>query len=116
MPTTAISPAQLKELQRGVSTSLQALQATYVQCQDPTECLTLIGQSQQLAAQMTQLEQALFHQQTLDAEASLQDAFSAAQGLTAQLTALSAKLDKISDAIGAAAKLISLVAQIIAKL
>jgi hypothetical protein len=116
MSTTPITPDQIKELQRGVSKSLQALQASYVACQDPTECLTLINQSQQLAAQMTQLEQALFHQQTVEAETTLQDAFAAAHGLTAEVTALSGRLDKISDAISSAAKLTSLLAGIIAKL
>ncbi len=102
----------LQKLQDGLSVSIKSLLKAYDQSKDPVESATLLDQSQQLSAQMTQIETNIFHQQTVQAGATIDDAFTAAGGLVDQLTAATAKLQKISDAISIAAKLISVVAKI----
>jgi len=114
-PTTSatISTQQLRALQDGVSASLQTILKAYDRCEDPVGSATLLQQSQQLAAQMSAMETALFHQETVQATAAMADAFTCASGFTAQLKQMEATLDKVSDIINAAAKLIGVVAQII---
>ena len=113
-PGPATIPAkQLQDLQDGLSASIQTILKAYDQCEDPGASATLLQQSHQLAAQMSAIETALFHQQTLQATAVVTGAFSAAAGFTAQLKGLEAGLEKVSDIIGAAAKLIGAVAQIL---
>jgi CHASE3 domain sensor protein len=114
MPT--ITTSQLQDLQDGISASLQTLQKAYALTNDPGQSQNLINQSQDLATQMAQFEKTLFAQQTLDAEAAVQAAFSSAQGLTDQLKAMAGNLEKVSDVISIAAKLIAALAQIVVKL
>src|SRR5271166_3001373 len=108
-----ISSQQLQDLQDGISASIQTILKAYGQCQDRVGSATLLQQSQQLAAQMSSIETALFHQQTVDATDAMASAFTAASGFTAQLKQLADGLDKVSDIINAAAKMIGVVAQIV---
>jgi len=114
MPT--ITTSQLQDLQDGISASLQTLQKAYALTSDPTESQTLANQTQDLAGQMAQMEKTLFAQQTLDAETTVQAAFTSAQGLTAQLKAMAGNLEKVSEVISIAAKLVAAVAQVVVKL
>jgi hypothetical protein len=112
-PTTPISTAQLQTLQDGISASVQILLKAYDQTADPVVSATLLGQQQQLAAQMGQIETAIFHQETVLATATMAAAFTAANGFTAELTGQAQSLDQVSKIITSAAKLIGVVAQII---
>jgi hypothetical protein len=111
--SAAIPPNQLRDLQDGISASIQTILKAYDQCEDPVGSATLLQQSQQLAAQMSAIETALFHQETVQATTAMADAFTSARGFTAQLKQTEAGLDKVSDIINAAAKLIGVVAQIV---
>ncbi len=103
----------LQNLQDGLSASIKSILSSYDATQDPAESATLLNQSHQLAAQMTQIETNLFHQQTIQAGATIDQAFALATGFTAQLTAAAGQLQKISDTIATAAKLIGVVSKII---
>jgi hypothetical protein len=108
-----LSVQQLQDLQDGINASIQTVLAAYDQCTDPTQSLALINQSQQLSAQMSQIEKTLFNQQTVQANATLSGAFTSASGFTEQLKTMAASLEKVSDIIGMAAKLVGAVAQIL---
>ena len=108
--------ADLEELQDGISASIQTLLQAYGQCADRVESATILGQSQQLAAQMSQIETNLFHQQTVAAGATIDAAFASARGLTQQLQEVSKSLDRVSEIIATGAKLVGVVAQIISYL
>jgi len=105
--------ADLEDLHDGLSASIQALLQAYGQCADPVESATILGQSQQLAAQMSQIETNLFHQRAIAAGASIDSAFASAGGFTQQLKDMAGKLERVSDIILTAAKLVSVVTQII---
>ena len=108
--------ADLEELQDGISASIQTLLQAYNQCTDPVESATILSQSQHLAAQMSQIETNLFHQQTIQAGATVDNAFASAKGFTGQLKDLVKSLDRASDIITTGAKLVGVVAQIISVL
>jgi len=105
--------ADLEDLQDGISASIQTLLQAYGQCADRVESATILGQSQQLAAQMSQIETNLFHQQAIAAGATIDDAFASAKGFTQQLQDMSRSLDRVTDIITTGAKLVGVVAQII---
>ena len=105
--------ADLEELQDGISASIQTLLQTYGLCADPVESATILSQSQQLAAQMSQIETNLFHEQTIQQGATIDEAFTAARGFTDQLKAMSQELDRVSDIISTGAKLVAVVTQIV---
>ena len=108
--------ADLEALQDGISASIQTLLQAYDKCQDPVGSATILGQAQQLAAQMSQIETNLFHQQAIQAGATIDSAFAAARGFTDQLRSFAQTLDRISDIITAGAKLVGVVTQIISYL
>jgi len=108
--------ADLEELQDGISASIQTLLQAYGACADPVLSATILGQSQQLAAQMSQIETNLFHQQAIQAGATIDRAFASARGFTAELKDLARSLDRVSDIITAGAKLVGVVTQIISYL
>ena len=108
--------ADLEDLQDGISASIQTLLQAYGQCRDPVESATILGQSQQLAAQMSQIETNLFHQQAIAAGATIDSAFASAKGFTQQLKDMAKTLDRVSDIITNGAKLVGVVTQIISYL
>ncbi|HZL46227.1 MAG TPA: hypothetical protein VFC28_08370 [Opitutaceae bacterium] len=108
--------ADLEELQDGISASIQTLLQAYGQCADGVASATILGQSQQLAAQMSQIETNLFHQQAIQAGAAIDGAFASAKGFTEQLKAMAKTLDRISDIIATGAKLVGVVTQIVSYL
>jgi methyl-accepting chemotaxis protein len=108
--------ADLEELQDGISASIQTLLQAYNQCADPVESATILSQSQQLAAQMSQIETNLFHQQAIQVGATVDNAFASARGFTSQLKDLAKSLDRVSDIITTGAKLVGVVTQIISVL
>jgi hypothetical protein len=103
----------LENLQDGLSASLQILLKAYDECTDPAESAALLIQAKQLAAQMSQIETSLFHQQTVQAGAVVDPAFSSAESYTADLKNLAGKYDQISDIIAAGAKLVEAVTVIV---
>jgi hypothetical protein len=111
-PSTQSAP-DLQALQDGLNASIQTILKSYDQCTDPVQSAALLTQSQQLAAQMSQIETKLFHQEVVQATATITAAFTAANGFTDQLKAMAASLEKASDIVSIAAKLVSVVAQII---
>jgi len=112
-PSAPISTARLQQLQDGISAGIQTILQAYDACTDPVESATLLGQSRQLAAQMADLETALFHQQTIAASATVAAAFTAADGFIAELNQAAQSLDRVSQIITASAKLIGVVTQIL---
>jgi|SRR5208283_716004 len=108
--------ADLEALQDGLSASIQTLLQAYGQCADPVQSATILGQSQQLAAQMSQIETNRFHQQTIQAGATVDRAFASVLGFTSQLEDLAKSLDRVSDIITAGAQLVGVVTQIISVL
>ncbi len=111
--SSATSAPDLQALQDGLNASIQTILKSYDQCTDPVQSASLLSQSQQLAAQMSQIETKLFHQEVVQATATITAAFTAANGFTDQLKAMAASLEKASDIVSIAAKLVSAVAQII---
>ena len=111
-----ISTEELQQLQDGISASIQTVLKAYNACDDPVDCATLLNQSQQLAGQMSRIETALFHQQTIEASAAISGAFDSADGFIAELKQMTKSLDQASKIITAAAKLAGVVAQILAVL
>ena len=107
-----VTTEQLQALQDDINASVQVILQAYDQCQDKQQSLDLIGQANQLTAQMNQIERSLFHQQTLDA-AQAANAISAADGCTAQLGALAKNLEKVSEIVAAGAKLVGAVTQVV---
>jgi hypothetical protein len=107
------SVPDLQALQDGLNASIQTILKSYDQCTDPVQSAALLSQSQQLAAQMSQIETKLFHQEVVQATATMTAAFTAANGFTAQLKAMDATLEKASDIVSVAAKLVSVVTQIL---
>jgi hypothetical protein len=112
-PTSATSVPDLQALQDGLNASIQTILKSYDQCTDPVQSAALLTQSQQLAAQMSQIETKLFHQEVVQATAAMTAAFTAATGYTAQLKDMATKLEKASDIVSVAAKLVSVVTQIL---
>ena len=112
-PAPTISTSELQDLQDGISASIQTILKAYDACNDPVESATLLNQSHQLSAQMSQIETALFHQQAVNATATVSSAFTSAQGFIAELNGLTTQLEKVSAIITAAAKLVGVVAQIL---
>jgi hypothetical protein len=108
-----IPTSQLQDLQDGISASIQTILKAYDACNDPVESAALLNQSHQLAAQMSQIETALFHQQAINATATVSSAFTSAQGFIAELNGLTSQLEKVSAIIASAAKLVGVVAQIL---
>lgn len=108
-----LSVQDLQDLQDGISASIKAILATYDDCTDSAESATLLAQSQQLSALMSQIETILFHKQETEATDTIKAGFTAANGYIAQLKDMAGKLEKVSDIISAAAKLVSTVTQII---
>jgi hypothetical protein len=111
--SSATSAPDLQALQDGLNASIQTILKSYDQCTDPVLSAALLTHSQQLAAQMSQIETSLFHQEAVQATATMTAAFTAANGFTAQLKAMAATLEKASDIVSVAAKLVSVVAQIL---
>lgn len=103
----------LEALQDGISASIQTLLQAYDQCTDPVESATIIVQTKQLAAQMSQIETRLFHQQAIQAGPAVDSAFGSAQGFTMQLRAMSGKFERMSEIIGTGAKLVDAVAVLV---
>jgi len=112
-PPDTLSVQDLQDLQDGISASIKAILATYDGCSDQAESATLLAQSQQLSAQMSQIETILFHKQETEATDTIKAGFAAANGYIAQLKDMAGNLEKVSDIISAAAKLVSTVTQII---
>jgi hypothetical protein len=112
----SIPPSDLQALQDGISANIQTILKAYDACNDPVQSATLIVQSQELAAQMSKIETALFHQETLEATATMSSAFDSANGFTAQLNGMAASLEKAADIIAVAAKVIGAVAEIVSHL
>ena len=107
------SVPDLQALQDGINTSIQTILKSYDQCTDPVMSAALLSQSQQLAAQMSQIETSLFHKEAVQATATVTAAFTAANGYTDQLKAMATTLEKASDIVSVAAKLVSVVTQIL---
>jgi hypothetical protein len=103
----------LEDLQDGISTSIQTLLRAYDQCADPVESAALLLQTKQLAAQMSQIETSLFHQQAVQASPMVDRAFASAEGYTSQLKDMAGNLDRVSDIIATGAKLVDGVTQIV---
>jgi hypothetical protein len=108
-----MSVEALQALQDGISASIKTILATYDACTDPTESATLLAQSQQLSAQMSQIETILFHKQATEATDTIKAGFAAANGYIAELKDMAGDLEKVSDIISSSAKLISVLTQII---
>ena len=111
----AVTTDQLQALQDDISAGVQVILQAYDQCKDAQQSLDLMNQAQQLSAQMAEIEQALFHQQTLEA-AEAATALTAANGFTSQLTAMAKSLEQVSNIVAAGAKLIGAVTQVVAYL
>ncbi len=105
--------ADIEVLQDGISASLQTLLRAYDRCPDPVQCADLLNQARQLAAQMSRIETGLFHQQALQADAAIDRAFISAGSCTGRLKDMAGSLDRVSDIISTAAKLVADVTQII---
>ena len=103
----------LEDIQDGISASIQTLLRAYDQCADPVESAAILVRSKQLAAQMSQIETGLFHQQSVQASPEVDRAFASARGYTAQLKAMAGDLDRVSEIIATGAKLVDAVTQII---
>jgi hypothetical protein len=108
--------ADLETLQDGISASIQTLLKAYDRCGDPVESATILSQSKQLAAQMSQIETNLFHQQAIQAGEEIDRAFESAMGFTAQLRDLGGNLDRLTEIISTGARLVGAVSQIVSAL
>jgi flagellar hook-associated protein FlgK len=104
---------ELKTLQDGLAASIRTILQAYDQCTAPDMRAQLIDQAQMLSSQMSQIETTLFHQQTLEASATLAAAFASAKGFTDQIDKLNNNLEKVSDIISLAGKVINTVTQIV---
>ena len=107
---------ELKTLQDGLAASIRTILQAYDQCTAPEMRAQLIDQAQTLSSQMSQIETTLFHQQTLEDSAVLAAAFASAKGYTDQIDELNGKLEKVSDIIAIASKVINAVTQIVSVL
>jgi len=103
----------LEGLQEGISASIQTLLQAYDQCADPVESATIMVQTRQLAAQMSQIETSLFHKQTLRAGPVIDQAFASAKGFIAQLKNLAGRFDRMEGIIATGAKLVGAVTPIV---
>jgi hypothetical protein len=106
----------LEELQDGISATIQTLLKAYDRCADPVESATILIQTKQLAAQMSQIETGLFHEQTTKAGPVIDQAFASAKGYTARLNEMAGNLERISDMIATASKLVAAVTLIVSGL
>ncbi len=108
--------ADLETLQDGISASIQTLLKAYDQCDDPVVSVTILSQSKELAAQMSQIETSLFHQQAIQSGAEIDRAFASAIGFTGQLKDLGRDLERLTEIISTAARLVGAVNQIVSAL
>jgi hypothetical protein len=103
----------LKSLQDGLSASIQTILQAYDQCTSPEVRPQLLDQAQMLSSQMSRIETMLFHQQTLEASDVLTAAFASAKGFTDQIGGLNNQLERVSEIISLAGKVINAVTQIV---
>jgi len=104
---------KLTALQGDLASNIRTLLDAYDRCTDPALRTQLISQTQSLSTQMSRIETALFHQQTVDADDTLEAAFNSARGFTSQIDALNDQLERVSELVSVAAKVVQTVTVIV---
>jgi hypothetical protein len=106
----------LTNLQSDLGASIRVILQAYDQCEDPALRAQLISQAQLLSTQMSRIETALFHQQTVEADEELEEAFTSAKGFTEQIDAMNHELERAAELVALAGKVVHTVTQIVAHL